>query len=111
MMVRLLLASLIAVGLASAQGRNGGGGGDMGGDPSMGGGMPRAQRQSRTDIIADKLHLSKDQKTQAAAIFSSAQEEATPINEQIKQGRNSSRDATRSPARFSMERRVTILTK
>jgi hypothetical protein len=90
MRVRLLLASLLAVGLASAQGKNGGGGGsgDMGADPSMGGGMPRAQRQSRLDIVADKLHLSKDQKAQAAAIFSSAQEEAAPINEQIRQGRS-----------------------
>jgi hypothetical protein len=89
MRVRLLLASLLAVGLAAAQGKNGGGGGgDMGADPSMSGGMPRAQRQSRLDIVADKLHLSKDQKAQAAAIFSSAQEEAAPINEQIRQGRS-----------------------
>jgi hypothetical protein len=90
MMVRLLLASLLTVGLASAQGKNGGGGagGDMGADPSMSGGMPRPQRQSRLDMVADKLHLSKDQKAQAAAIFSAAQEESAPINEQIKQGRN-----------------------
>ena len=89
MIVRLLLASALALGLASAQRGGGGGGGDsMGGDPTMGGGMPRAQRQSRMDLVADKLHLSKDQKTQAAAIISAAQEEAAPINEQIRQGRN-----------------------
>jgi hypothetical protein len=90
MFVRLLLASALAVGLASAQ-RGGGGGGmdSTTGDPnSMGGGMPRAQRQSRADIVADKLHLSKDQKEKALAIFSAAQEEAAPINADVTQGRN-----------------------
>lgn len=90
MILRLLLASALAIGLASAQTRGGGGagGGDMGADSTMGGGMPRPQRQSRLDILADKLHLNKDQKEKATAIFSAAMEEAAPINEQIKQGRN-----------------------
>jgi Spy/CpxP family protein refolding chaperone len=92
MFIRLLLASALAVGLASAQ-RGGGGGGaggdNMGGDSTgMSGGMPRAQRQSKLDIVADKLHLNKDQKDQASKIFAAAQEEASPINEQIRQGRN-----------------------
>jgi hypothetical protein len=102
MLVRLLLASALAVGLASAQGQKGGGmgGGDtgggmggsgmggsgMGGD--AGGGMPRTQRQSRVDIIADKLHLNKDQKEQASKIFAAAQEEAAPLNEQVRTGRS-----------------------
>jgi hypothetical protein len=92
MVVRFLLAAALAVGLASAQ-RGGGGGGDMGssgsgGDTSgMNGGMPRAQHQSKLDLVADKLHLNKDQKDQAAKIVSAAQEEAAPINEQIRQGR------------------------
>jgi len=93
MFIRLLLASALAVGIASAQSKGGGGGGDMGGGMggdagAMGGGMPRAPRQSRADIIADKLHLNKDQKDQAAKIFAAAQEEASPLNEQIRQGRN-----------------------
>ena len=66
-----------------------GGGRRDGRDASgMSGGMPRAQRQSKFDIVADKLHLNKDQKEQAAKIVSAAQEEAAPINEQIRQGRN-----------------------
>jgi Spy/CpxP family protein refolding chaperone len=97
MFARLLLASALAVGLASAQGgqKGGGdmggmGGGGMGGDASgaMGGGMPRAQRQSRADIIADKLHLNKDQKEQASKIFAAAQEEAAPLSEQVRTGRS-----------------------
>jgi hypothetical protein len=92
MLARWLLASALAVGLASAQGgsKGGGGGGDMGGGDAngMGGGMPRAQRQSRVDIIADKLHLNKDQKEQASKIFAAAQEQAAPLNEQVRTGRS-----------------------
>jgi Spy/CpxP family protein refolding chaperone len=97
MLVRWLLASALAVGLASAQGQKGGGmgGGDMGGagmggDTSggMSGGMPRTQHQSRADLIADKLHLNKDQKEQAGKIFAAAQEEAAPLNEQVRTGRS-----------------------
>jgi hypothetical protein len=95
MLARWLLASALAVGLASAQGQKGGGGGGdmgssgMGGDGNgMAGGMPRAQRQSRADIIADKLHLNKDQKEQASKIFAAAQEEAAPLIEQVRTGRS-----------------------
>src|ERR1700683_2894579 len=93
MFVRLLLASTLAVGLASAQGgqKGGMGSGDMGGMGSdttaMNGGM-RAPRQTRADIIADKLHLNKDQKEQASKIFAAAQEEAAPLNEQVRNGRS-----------------------
>jgi len=96
MLIRLLLASALAAGLASAQ-RGGGGGGGGGGDTgdpaaaAAGGGMPRAQAPNKMDVVADKLHLNKDQKAQAATIFAAAQEAATPINEQIRLGRN---DAT-----------------
>jgi len=96
MLVRLLLASALAVGLASAQGQKGGGmgggdtGGGMGGSGMGGdaGGMARAQRQSRADMIADKLHLNKDQKDQASKIFAAAQEEVAPLNEQVRNGRS-----------------------
>jgi Spy/CpxP family protein refolding chaperone len=99
MFARLLLTFTFAAGFTFAQGMGGsgmggggsrgsGGGGDMGGDGSMGGGMPRAQRQSKADMVADKLHLSKDQKEKFTAIVSEAQEEMRPIAEQIGQGRN-----------------------
>jgi hypothetical protein len=61
------------------------GAGGMGGES---GGMPRAARQSRLDIVADKLHLNKEQKEQASKIFAAALEEASPINEHIRQGRS-----------------------
>jgi Spy/CpxP family protein refolding chaperone len=61
------------------------GGGAEGG---MGGGMPRAQRQSKADIVADKLHLNKEQKEKFAAIVSAGQEEMQPVAQQLMQGRN-----------------------
>lgn len=83
MVIRLLVAALLAAGLVSAQGRKGGGGGG-----GMGGmDMPRMARQSRLDMIADKLKLSKEQKEEAGKIFDNAQEKATPLNEQIRNGR------------------------
>jgi Spy/CpxP family protein refolding chaperone len=100
MFARLLLTSVFAVGLTFAQGGRGGGGGMGGGDEmggsrggggdmgGMGGGMPRPQRQTKAEIVADKLHLNKDQKEKFAAIVSAAQEEMRPIAEQIGQGRN-----------------------
>jgi Spy/CpxP family protein refolding chaperone len=83
MVIRLLLAALLAAGLASAQGKKGGGGGGGG----MGE-MPRMSRQSRLDMIADKLKLNKDQKEEVSKIFDSAQEKATPLNELVRNGRN-----------------------
>lgn len=96
MFARLLLTFVFAAGLAFAQGGgmggggggSKGGGGDMGGEGGMGGGMPRGQRQSKADLVADKLHLSKDQKEKFTAIVSEGQEEMRPITEQIVQGRN-----------------------
>jgi Spy/CpxP family protein refolding chaperone len=96
MIARFLLASAFAVGLSFAQGgsKGGGGGGGMGGDMSggegggMGGGMPRAQRQTKADIVADKLHLNKDQKEKLVAIVGAGQEEMQPLTAQIGQGRN-----------------------
>jgi Spy/CpxP family protein refolding chaperone len=97
MFARLLLASAFAAGLTFAQGGMGGGmgggggrngGGDIGAESGMGGGMPRPQRQSKAEIVADKLHLNKDQKEKFTAIVSEAQEEMRPITEQIGQGRN-----------------------
>ena len=82
MVIRLLLAAVLATGLATAQGKKGGGGGGM---SDMG--MPRMQRQSRMDMIAEKLKLNKDQKEEISKIFDAAQEKATPLNDQIRNGR------------------------
>jgi len=78
MVGRVLLAGLLAVGLVSAQGKRGGGG-DMG--------MPRPQQQSKMDILAEKLKLSKEQKEQVLNIMNAAAETAGPISGQIMQGR------------------------
>ena len=101
MFARVLLTAAFAAGLALAQGGMGGGdgmggaaggggrngrGGDMGTDAM--GGMPRQQRQSKTEIVADKLRLNKEQKEQFANIVSAGQEEMRPILQQISQGRN-----------------------
>jgi Spy/CpxP family protein refolding chaperone len=83
MVLRLLLAALMAAGLASAQGKKGGNGGGM---SDMG--MPRAQRQSRLDMIGDKLKLTKEQKDDISKIFDNAQEKAAPLNEQVRNGRS-----------------------
>lgn len=85
MILRLLLAFALAVGLSSAQSKRGGGGGQgMGGDM----GMMRPQRQSRLDLISEKLKLSSDQKEAVGKIFDNAQEKTTPLNEQIRNGRS-----------------------
>jgi Spy/CpxP family protein refolding chaperone len=120
MFARLLLASAFAVSLTFAQGmgggggsKGGGGGSEMGGggEGGMGGGMPRAQRQSKTDLVADKLHLSKEQKEKFASIVSAGQEEMQPVSQQLLQGRNviigailqgkSSDDISKMMAQFS----------
>jgi len=84
MVGRLLLAGLLAAGMASAQGKRGGGGGNsMGNDM----GMPRPQQQSKMDVLAEKLKLTKEQKEQVLNIMNAAGESAGPISGQILQGR------------------------
>ncbi len=85
MIMRVMLALALAASLASAQGKKGGGGGGgMGGD--MAGAM-RPQRQSKLDVIADKLKLTKEQKDEAAKVFDAAQQETAPFRDQFDQGR------------------------
>jgi Spy/CpxP family protein refolding chaperone len=82
MILRLLLAAALLVGMAAAQGKKGGsrgGGGE--------GGMPPMQRQTRLDMIADKLKLNKDQKEEVTKIFDADQEKANPLNELVRNGR------------------------
>ena len=99
-MVRVILAAAFAAGLALAQpggsgegvsgggmggggSRNGRGGDDMGG--GMGGMMPR--RQSRLEMLEDKLKLKSDQKAEVERIFSAAAEKAAPVRDQLTKGR------------------------
>jgi Spy/CpxP family protein refolding chaperone len=98
MLQKLLLAGLLAGAMAYAQdatngqmggmggGGRGGRGSQMGGEEGMGG-MPRAKRQSKTDQIADKLKLNKEQKEQMLTIFSAAREKATPVRDQMEKQR------------------------
>ena len=100
MLVRLFLTAVLAAALASAQrggGGGGGGGGDDGGgmgggagrgEGGMGGGMPGGvRRQSKEELLLDKLKLNKDQKEEAMKILSAAREKAAPLRDQLNKGR------------------------
>ena len=91
MLVRFFLTAVLAAGLASAQGGRGGGSGGgeegMGGNAGMGGGMPQMRRQSRQDMLFDKLKLNKEQKEQATQILSAAMEKAAPTRDLLSKGR------------------------
>jgi Spy/CpxP family protein refolding chaperone len=100
MLARIVLTATLATTLALAQ-RGGGmvgeggmgesgagvGGGGRMGSSGMGSEMPRMQRQSKLDIIAEKLKLNKEQKDQVQTIFLAALEESRPLGEQIMKGR------------------------
>jgi hypothetical protein len=101
MLVRLMVAVALAAGLAVAQRGGGGGGGGMGGEEGGmggaggaggggmdGGGMPRAQRQTKAEIFMDRLRLKSDQKEEAIKILSEAAQKARPLAEQINRGRS-----------------------
>jgi hypothetical protein len=88
MLVRCFLTVILAAGFASAQGGRGGGGGGFGeegtgGEGGMGAGMPQMRRQSRQDMLFDKLKLNKEQKEQATQILSAAMEKAAPTRDML----------------------------
>jgi len=99
MLVRLLLTAVLAAGLASAQrggggpdqgdesvmGGGGGRGGSRGGD--MGAGLPQVRRQTRQEMLLDKLKLNKEQKEEATKILSAAMEKAAPARDLLTKGR------------------------
>ena len=92
MLVRFLLTAVLAAGFASAQ--RGGGGGDegnigVGGGPSAGPGAPMTQvrRQTKQEMLFDKLKLNKEQKEEAAKILSAAMEKAAPTRDLLTKGR------------------------
>jgi len=82
MIGRVLVAAVLAASLLSAQrgGRNSGASGDE--TP-----MPRPRAQNRMDQIADKLKLNKEQKEEVLNIVNASVESASPISEQIANGR------------------------
>jgi len=88
-----MLAAALAVGLAAAQGRGGGdeGGmpaaGGMGGPEGAGGGMPRAQRQTKAEVFMDKLKMKQEQKEEAVKILMETAKRAAPVAEQLGRGR------------------------
>jgi hypothetical protein len=97
MLVRFLLTAVLAAGLGFAQGGRGmegdeggmGGPGGMGGrgGGDLGGGMPQMRRQSKHDMLLDKLKLNKEQKEEATKILAAAMEKAAPAREQLLKGR------------------------
>jgi len=107
---RLLLSTVLLSTVALAQGGmggmggggQGGMGGGMGGERGgrgeggmgeMGGGMPRGQRQSRFDQIADKLKLNKDQREKAQTILDAGREAAGSLRESMLKARLGIADA------------------
>jgi hypothetical protein len=75
-------------GMGGGGGMGRGGGGNSGMGEGMGGGaMPRQQRQSKADMLADKLKLKNDQKSEVEKILSNANEKAGPVRTQLTQGR------------------------
>ena len=60
----------------------------MGGGGGMGGGMPGGmRRQSKEELLLEKLKLNKDQKEEAMTILSAAREKAVPVRDQLNKGR------------------------
>ena len=102
MLIRAMWIGVLAVGLAAAQGGGMGGGGGMGrggsggGDrmgEGMGGGGMAPRRQSRLDLLADKLRLKSDQKSEVEKILSAAAEKAGPVRDELTQARRAVAEA------------------
>ncbi len=101
MLARMVLTATLASTLAFAQRGGGGMGGEgMGDSAGMNGaggtgygGTARMQRQSKLDMIVEKLKLNKEQKDQVQTIFLAAVEESRPIREQIMTSRETIAEA------------------
>jgi len=90
MLLRFFLTAVLAAGFAAAQGGRGGGmGGEEGGmgGGGMGGGMPMMRRQTKQEMLLDKLKLNKDQKEEANKILAEAMEKAAPMRDLLAKGR------------------------
>lgn len=100
---RLILAGVLGVAAAAAQGGMGGGGmggGDMGGGggrsrggDSMGSGATMSRPSNRLDLMSDMLKLDRDQKKQVKSIMDDGQKEAAPVKEEMLKARTDIADA------------------
>lgn len=95
---RLILAGVLGVAAAAAQG--GLGGGDMGGGGGRGrsGGDsmdrgPMMSRPNRLEVISEMLKLDRDQKKQVKGIMDDGQKEAAPVKEEMLKARTALADA------------------
>ena len=86
MLVRVLVVGAVAAGLAMAQRGGGGGRGGMGSGDDMGMRMSMP-RQTKADVIADKLKLNKEQKDELLQILSAGAEESAPLRSQLNNAR------------------------
>lgn len=102
---KLLLAGVLGVAAAAAQGGMGGGmggmgGGEMGGGGGhgrgggeMGAGGMMSRPSNRLDLMSEMLKLDKDQKKQVKGIMDDGQKEAAPVKEEILKARTAIADA------------------
>lgn len=101
---RLILAGVLGVAAAAAQGGMGGGmGGDMGGGgmgrgrggggDSMDRGPMMGRPSNRLDVMSEMLKLDKDQKKQVKSIMDDGQKEAAPLKEEMLKTRTAIADA------------------
>ena len=91
MLVRFLLAAVLASGLALAQ-RGGGGGmsrdeGGIANTAAIPGGKAQVRSLTREETLFDKLKLDKEQREEAARILSMAMEKAAPTRDLLTKGR------------------------
>jgi hypothetical protein len=91
MLVRFLLAAVVASGLAFAQ-RGGGGGmsrdeGGIANTAAIAGGRAQVPSQTREEMLFDKLKLNREQREEAARILSMAMEKAAPTRDLLSKGR------------------------
>src|SRR5690242_12316539 len=84
MLIRVLMLGIFAASLANAQR---GGGRGMRDDMSGGMGITPMPRQSKSEQIADKLKLNKEQKEELQQILAAGSEEAAPLRSVLSSAR------------------------
>jgi len=99
MFAKVLFTGLAAAALALAQGPGGGGGGGMGGPPGGGGGggnmgmgtgAPMGagyKKATKADLMANRLKLTEDQKSETNTILESTRKEAGSMIQQVLKSR------------------------
>jgi Spy/CpxP family protein refolding chaperone len=87
----LLFAGLVPAQEQQGRGRRSGQGNPPGGAPD-----PQQMIQQRIDRLASELSLTEAQKTQAATIFANAAKAAQPLNQQVRETRQSLQEAIKA---------------